>query len=150
MTVFGIERFRSAALLVLVSLLCACGSGSGGGKVNSASAAPPSVSVGPPQVRQPMRYRPRNPQVQSLPGLDGVLGLTADGLTQLFGPPRLDVWEGDARKLQFSGNACVLDVYLYPENPGKTPEAAWIDARRADNGQDLDRAGCVEALRIKR
>ena len=68
-------------------------------------------------------------------------------MTRQFGPARLDVWEGDARKLQFSGNACVLDVYLYPTEPGRDPQATYIDARNPDNGQDVDRAGCVNALR---
>jgi len=96
-----------------------------------------------------MRYRPRNPQVLALPGLEGVIGQTMDGLTRQFGPARLDVWEGDARKLQFSGTACVLDVYLYPAAPGSEPQATYIDARRTSDGQDVDRAACIAALRAR-
>ena len=48
----------------------------------------------------------------------------------MFGTPRLDIVEGDARKLQFSGGACVLDVYLYPPAAGREPETTYIDARR--------------------
>lgn len=68
-------------------------------------------------------------------------------LVDQFGPARLEVWEGDARKLQFTGSACVLDVYLYPPAPGREPEATYVDARRASDGQDVDRAACVSALR---
>jgi hypothetical protein len=47
-----------------------------------------------------------------------VIGARSADLSRLFGPPRLDVVEGDARKLQFVGPACVLDVYLYPQGTG--------------------------------
>ena len=140
---------RSNALfpLLLLPLLAACG-GSGAGPVKSTRAAPPPrpALVAPQPVRPPMRYRPRNPQMQAAPGLDGVLGATADELTGRFGTARLDVWEGDARKLQFTGAACVLDVFLYPEAPGREPEASWIDARRSSDGQDVDRGACIAAL----
>ena len=68
-------------------------------------------------------------------------------LTRQFGTPRLDVWEGDARKLQFSGTACILDIYLYPSARGREPQATYVDARRASDGMDVDRADCVSALR---
>lgn len=67
-------------------------------------------------------------------------------LIQEFGPPRLDVHEGDMRKLQFAGEACVLDVYLYPLRPGGEPVATYLDARRPSDGLDVDRAACVAAL----
>ena len=134
--------------LAVVPLLAACGGG--GGKVASASVkAPPKATSAASAAapRPPMRYRPRNPVVQNLPGVEGVIGANAAGLTRQFGQPRLDVWEGDARKLQFSGTACVLDAYLYPEKPGAEPTVSFIDARRATDGLDVDRAACVAALR---
>ena len=82
-----------------------------------------------------------------LPGLESVIGADARTLTAEFGTPRLDVREGDARKLQFSGEPCVLDVYLYPPDKGGEPRATYVDARRASDGQDVDRAACVAALR---
>lgn len=82
-----------------------------------------------------------------MPGLEGVVGATAPDLTRQFGPARLDVWEGDARKLQFTGEACVLDIYLYPTSQAQEPQAAYVDARRASDGKDVDRAACVKALR---
>jgi hypothetical protein len=82
-----------------------------------------------------------------LPGLEGVIGATSAELVNRFGAARLDVAEGDARKLQFSGNACVLDIFLYPGAPGAEPQATYVDARRPSDGQDVDRAACVAALR---
>jgi hypothetical protein len=82
-----------------------------------------------------------------MPGLEGVIGADTAALERSFGTPRLDVWEGDARKLQFSGEACVLDVYLYPPRAGAEPTATYVDARRASDGLDVDRAACVAALK---
>jgi hypothetical protein len=82
-----------------------------------------------------------------LPGLEAVIGADARRLAELFGPARLTVPEGDALKLQFAGQACVLDVFLYPLRPGGQPAATHVEARRASDGQDVDHAGCVVALR---
>jgi hypothetical protein len=101
--------------------------------VPSTRPAPPSGSFIPPRV-------------MNLPGLENVIGQSAAGLQARFGAPRLDVREGDARKLQFSGEACVLDVYLYPLRPGAEPTATYVDARRASDALDVDRAACVAAL----
>ncbi len=83
----------------------------------------------------------------SVPGLENVIGKNETALANTFGAPRLSVKEGDARKLQFAGEACVLDVYLYPLTPRGEPTATYVDARRASDGIDVDRAACVAALR---
>ena len=105
----------------------------------------------PPPQQQPAR--PANPsagqiapQVMNQPGLEGVIGRDAATLKSLFGPPRLEVKEGDALKLQFSGQACVLDIYLYPLASGARPAATHVEARRASDGESVDRAACVRAL----
>ena len=78
-----------------------------------------------------------------LPGLEGVIGATSDELIRQFGKPRLDVYEGEARKLQFSGTACVLDIYLYPAAAGR-------DRRRLHHALMVHRLrqafadGCIE------
>jgi hypothetical protein len=82
-----------------------------------------------------------------IPGLEGVIGATRDQLQAEFGSARLDVFEGDARKLQFVGERCVLDVFLYPAAPGREPQATYIEARRASDGLDVDDAACVNTLR---
>ena len=78
-------------------------------------------------------------------GLESVIGRNARTLETQFGRPALDVREGNARKLQFAGPACVLDAYLYPPRGGGDPIVTHVDARLPD-GRDLDRASCVAAL----
>lgn len=87
------------------------------------------------------------PRVMNDPDLAFVIGSRAGQLQQIFGAPRLDVIEGDARKLQFVGEQCVLDVFLYPLAPGAEPTATYVDARRASDALDVDRAACANALR---
>ena len=117
----------------------------------TARPAPAAVAT-VPTTPAPTRVRPGRKSSRvatplALPGLEGVIGADSAGLVRLFGPPRLDVVEGDARKLQFSGDACVLDAYLYPPEENREPVTTYLDARRASDGQDVDRAACVAALR---
>ncbi len=146
MTPSALLSFRLALPLALSLVLAGCG-GSGTAPVKSASAA--VVPHRPPRapVRPPVRRPPPPPKVQALLGIDGVIGATPGDLVRQFGSPRLDVWEGDARKVQYSGAACVLDIYLYPAAPGREPQATYVDARRPSDGQDVDRAACIAALR---
>jgi hypothetical protein len=118
-------------------------------------AGPAATAVSKPAVTKaaPTRVRPgRTPRTaapQYVPGVEGVIGSDAAGLIRQFGPPRLDIIEGDARKLQWSGTACVLDAYLYPPAEGREPLASYIDARRPSDAQDVDRAACIAALRAR-
>lgn len=119
---------------------------------------PPPVGQ-PPVVRPPVAGAPpvrpvrppavgfRAPQVHRFPGLTGVIEQDASALLRQFGQPRLDTREGDMRKLQFAGDACVLDIYLYPLRPRDEPVATYLEARRASDGQEVDRVACVNALR---
>jgi hypothetical protein len=104
------------------------------------SGVPPTRPVAPPQSQV------RSPEIQHVPGLENVLEQTAAGLTRRFGTPRLDVREGDARKLQFVGTPCVLDVFLYPLRTGAEPVATYVEARRASDGAEVDRVACAQAL----
>jgi hypothetical protein len=134
-------RSRLAIALALIPLLAAC--------VSKPEAAPrPGVSrpTATAQPRRPQRRAPPPARVLALPGLEGVIGASPAQLVQQFGPARLDVFEGDARKLQFAGGRCILDVYLYPPATGAEPRATYLDARRED-GEDVDRAACVKALK---
>jgi hypothetical protein len=131
--------------LALLPLLAACASTAAAPK---SAPAKPAASV-PVPIRAPIRRAPPRAQALVAPGLEGVIGATREDLLGQFGSARLDVWEGDARKLQFVGTACVLDVYLYPPAQGSEPEATYVDARRASDGQDVDRAACIAALRGK-
>lgn len=140
MTVFPHGLRGPVSAFGLALLLAGC--------VSAGGVSTPGASSGSSSsVRQPSRTAPRNPQFQSLPGLEGVIGGDRKQLVGQFGQPRLDVWEGDARKLQFTSAACVLDIYLYPTTSSREPLATYVDARRASDGQDVDRAACVAALR---
>ena len=118
---------RSPALPIAASLLLA-------GCVSASSDSPTTLPETPPSA--------------SMAGLEPVMGRQAAILTRLFGQPDLDVREGNARKLQFSSQVCVLDAYLYPRSAGTEPVVTWVDARLPD-GRDVDRASCVAALRLK-
>jgi hypothetical protein len=89
--------------------------------------------------------QPPPPPSYPVTGLETVIGRTARYLEGEFGRPDLDIHEGQARKLQFSGPACVLDTYLYPSRGGGEPIVTYVDARLPD-GRDFDRASCVAAL----
>ena len=106
---------------------------------------PPQQSAGPAVAHSAPGFIA--PTVMRLPGLESVIGADARRLTEIFGPARLTVPEGDAVKLQFAGTPCVLDVFLYPLRPGGQPSATHVEARRPSDGQDVDRANCVAALR---
>ncbi|MEQ1497679.1 MAG: hypothetical protein ABL914_03380 [Novosphingobium sp.] len=114
---------------------------------STTAAPPPKRPTQAAPIRPSLRTPPPVARVQAAPGLEGVVGANRDALIRQFGTPRLDVWEGDARKLQFVGGPCVLDIYLYPPAKDRDPEATFVDARRASDGQDVDRAACVAALR---
>lgn len=122
------------ALAVLPLLaLAACGEGtttSARGKLEAIKPVP--------------QHRPAGPRIE--PGLEGVIGADRDSLTRQFGSPRLDVREAGALKLQWSGTACILDVYLYPPERGGEPVGNYVDARRGD-GRDVDKAACVAAMK---
>ena len=109
------RAYLTPALIAL--LLAGCGEGtttSASGKLEA--------------IRPVPQHRSSAPRIE--PGLEGVIGGTRDSLTRQFGTPRLDVREGTALKLQWTGTACILDVYLYPPDRGGEPAASYVDARR--------------------
>ena len=148
MTIRPGPQLSPPLLLLLLPLLAACTA------VPPPSTPPPATTTRPPPQYVPPT-RPvappetgfRAPEVLRQAGLEGVIEQDAASLTRQFGNPRLDVREGDMRKLQFSGEACVLDVFLYPRRDGAEPVATYLEARRSSDGQEVDRAACVAALR---
>jgi hypothetical protein len=109
-----------------------------------AAACVPAADI-PPPAAAPTPLAPPPAPTYSTHGLESVMGRGARALIGLFGNPDLDIREGTARKLQFAGPACVLDVYLYPPQGGGEPVATHVDARMPD-GRDIDRSSCVAAL----
>jgi hypothetical protein len=86
------------------------------------------------------------PQVMAAAGLQGVIGSPASALTRRFGSPRINLTEGDAHKLQFVGQTCVLDIYLYPLNAGAEPTATHVDARVRQGGAPIDPGACIREV----
>lgn len=137
-------NLRFAPLLFTLLTLAACVSAPE--RSATAPGRPPIRSAAIPTVR-PSAPLPRTVAlIRAAPGLEGVIGADADQLTRLFGAPRLDIRDEDARKLQWTGPACVLDAYLYEGTRGGRATATYVDARRGD-GRDVDRAACVASLR---
>lgn len=106
-----------------------------------------------PVTRAPAPTRPEAPRpgfiaptVLREPGLETLVGRRAEQAIALLGTPRLDTPEGDSRKLQWVGEACVLDAWLYPLAPGQTPVVTHLEARRASDAADVERAACLAAL----
>ena len=122
---------RTILPIPLILLLAACGGG---------DYTPPVAQISQPEPR-PVHHVPLHEAVQN-----GVIGADAEGLIRQFGQPRLDIRDGDTRKLQWSGTACVLDAYLYPGDRGARPTVTYIDTRRGD-GRDVDHTACITALR---
>jgi len=94
---------------------------------------------------------PQQPVVQAPPTTQygeprRLLGLTAQELVGHFGNPTLQVREGTSLKLQFRGNRCVLDVYLYPSDNGSGPLRVTHVDTRLPSGVDTDQAACISAL----
>ena len=146
------NSLRAAMALALVPLVAACAT------PTPSPSGQPGTSRTPPPPQRPLAIPPSRPQpatpdgfiaprVMNAAGLEFVIGARAAQLEQTFGPARLDVLEGDARKLQFVGEACVLDIYLYPMAPGAEPTATYVDARRASDALDVDRVACANALK---
>lgn len=136
--------FPHAIVASIALLLASCGGEAvtTGGKLPVRSTPPPVRTT----VPRPAPLTKPSAQVQMIPGLENVIGADAQQLGRQFGTPRLDVIEDDARKMQWTGTACILDIYLYPQAGSSRATATYVDARRGD-GRDVDRAACVAALR---
>jgi hypothetical protein len=140
-------RLRSSiAVLAGVLLLAGCV----GAPSRPATGSRPPVAARP--VPQPGQIAPppaamvRTPEMMSAPGLENIIGAPATALTRRLGEPRLDGFDGDVRKLQFAGASCVVDIYLYPLQPGAEPVATHVEARRRVGGAPVDRAQCLREV----
>jgi hypothetical protein len=120
---------RIVGLLASVGALSACS--------QSVAPRPASAGVVPATMSRTAALTPA--------ANDRVIGKDARGLVSLFGAADLDVFEADARKLQFGTSSCIMDAYLYPPAKGREPVVTYIEARQPD-GKDADKASCIAAL----
>lgn len=125
-----IPKHRLIALAALSSTLAACG---GPAIPRPAVPSRPPVAAPPTTVVRPVQQ-------------NSLIGNSADAIGRMFGKPRLDLHEGPARKLQYAGTACILDIYFYPARAGAEPVATHVDARTPD-GRNAEVNSCAAALR---
>ena len=90
--------------------------------------------------------RPGDRRSEREGGRTAIIGRDAQALSRMFGEPRLDIHEGAAHKLQFAGDRCTLDAYLYAPRDDAEPVVTHIDARAPD-GSDVDADACAALLR---
>src|SRR4051812_22031230 len=104
-------RFLRSAALLLLPLMSACTavpSARPPARAPAPQSRPHRTAVPPTKPAAPPKPAFRAPAIQQLPGLESVIDKDAAALLRAFGSPRLDVHEGDMRKLQFAGEPCVL------------------------------------------
>lgn len=135
---------RITGLALLAFLLAGCAGGGGPAKPRPAGARP-SVSTG----SRPQSTIVVVPEIMPAAGLEGVIGAPATALTRRFGQPRLDLAEGDARKLQFTGPDCVLDIFLYPLAAAAEPTATHVEARLRQGGAPVDPGACIREVQAR-
>lgn len=128
---------QMALLAVITALLAACASGGAGRPAPARAGAVAGAPRGNIVVV---------PQVMAAAGLEGVIGLSAAALTRRFGTPRIELAEGDARKLQFAGSNCVLDIYLYPVAAAAERTATHVAARLRQGGAATDPGACIREV----
>jgi len=81
--------------------------------------------------------------------LPDLLGLEPKDVQAILGEVSLKRWEGAAQMMQFTGEACILDVYFYEEAPGQAFRATFLAARRA-SGEGMEAGLCLRALLERR
>ncbi|HXV73560.1 MAG TPA: hypothetical protein VD713_02405 [Sphingomonadales bacterium] len=74
-----------------------------------------------------------------------LLGLEPKEVQALLGEVSFKRWEGAAQMMQFTGDACILDVYFYEEAPGAAFRAAHLAARNS-SGETVEAEACFRAL----
>ena len=76
-----------------------------------------------------------------------LIGRTAAELARMFGPPKQEAYELDARRLQWANGRCVLDAYLLAKGRGER-RAIYADAR-TPAGDAVDAEACAAALALR-
>lgn len=88
---------------------------------------------------------PSVPVVPAQPRESGVLiGLTGNELVSRFGNPTLQIREGNSFKIQFRGQLCVLDAFLYPST-GAQFRVTHVETR-SRAGTATNQADCIRTL----
>ena len=130
---------RKLGIMAGMFSLSAC---AGGAATTTATRAPlptvPSV-----EAEKPAEVTVRAPEESSV---RSIIGKEARALTDRFGTARIDLREGVARKLQFAGERCVLDIFLYPVAANTPPVATHVEARLRSDGSNVAEPPCIQEL----
>ena len=102
----------------------------------SACARVPTETAAPTPAPAPAPQQPRESGV--------LLGLTGNELVTRFGRPVLQIKEGNSFKLQFRGQLCVLDAFLYP-SAGAQYRVTHVETR-SRSGNDTNQRDCIRTL----
>jgi hypothetical protein len=133
---------KSMANPLLAAALAGCVAGQG----PPPSPARPALAAVARSAATPRSRIVVVPEVMPAQGLAGVIGAPATALIRRFGAPRLDLAEGDARKLQFAGRGCVLDIFLYPLAIDAPLTATHVEARLRRGGATTDPGACIREI----
>jgi hypothetical protein len=79
-----------------------------------------------------------------------LLGLSADRLTTLIGPPDFTRNDGPAEIWQFRNSQCILDVFLYRELSGVGYRVEHVESRDRRLLGAADRTCVTDLLRARR
>ena len=102
----------------------------------SACARVPTETATPTPPPAPVVQQPRESGV--------LIGLTGNELVTRFGRPVLQIKEGNSFKLQFRGQLCVLDAFLYPST-GAQYRVTHVETR-SKAGTDTNQGDCIRTL----
>lgn len=101
-----------------------------------------ACATAPRPLQPPLQPPP--PPSQNIRG--AVIGLTTEELVIRLGTPALQIREGNSLKLQFRGNYCVLDAYLYPPVGAAAPYRVTYVDMRSPGLASVDQAACMYSL----
>jgi hypothetical protein len=97
-----------------------------------APAKPPAAAVPAPAPQLPTASLPP-------PNPDQLMGLDAQGVTRLLGPPGLKRAEGPAHVWQYANRLCVLDVVMYEDEAKREPRVSYVELRDPAGGNAVPR-----------
>lgn len=113
----------------------------------SPRAEPPSEegSATPPPAFLAIPLRPADePEIDSDPSR--LFGMAEEDLRRLLGVPQFVRIDGPTRLWRYRAEACLLDLFLYPDETAESPFRVFhFEARGADNGAE-PAGSCLEVL----
>jgi hypothetical protein len=130
---------RIAPVLALV--LAACAGTDAYGPGSGAEASPGQGRAGLPQT--PAR------RIDLVPGPTQLVGLDADQVDDLLGPPDFTRSDGPAEIRQYRDAACILDLFLYADAASGRYRVAHVEARDRLSGGTAEQACAASLLRAR-